>query len=41
VACLAAFIIALSCMTEDTLETQAGVTLAGFLIGLIGKRTIR
>jgi O-antigen ligase len=40
VACLAVFIIALSCMTEDTLETQAGVTLAGFLIGLIGKRTI-
>ncbi len=41
VACLAGFILALSCMTEDTLETQAGVTLAGFLIGLIGKRTIR
>jgi hypothetical protein len=31
-------IIALSCLTEDTLETQAGVTFAGFFIGLFGRR---
>lgn len=35
---LACLIIALSCITEDTLETQAGVTFAGFLIGLLGRR---
>lgn len=38
IAFLACFIIALSCLTEDTLETQAGVTFAGFLIGLTGRR---
>jgi O-antigen ligase len=31
-------VIALSCLTEDTLETQAGVTFAGFFIGLLGRR---
>ena len=31
-------ILSLSCLTEDTLETQAGVTFAGFLIGLFGRR---
>lgn len=31
-------VIALSCLTEDTLETQAGVTFAGFFIGLFGRR---
>ena len=38
VAALACLIIALSCITEDTLETQAGVTFSGFLIGLVGRR---
>lgn len=28
----------LSCWTEDTLETQAGVTWAGFFTGLLGRR---
>ena len=37
-AMLASLIIALSCITEDTLETQAGVTFSGFLIGLLGRR---
>ena len=32
-------VLALSCLTEDTLETQAGVTFAGFFIGLLGRRT--
>jgi len=31
-------VVALSCLTEDTLETQAGVTFAGFFIGLLGRR---
>lgn len=31
-------ILALSCLTEDTLETQAGVTFAGYFLGLLGKR---
>ena len=31
-------VLALSCLTEDTLETQAGVTFAGFFIGLFGRR---
>ena len=30
-------ILSLSCLSEDTLETQAGVTFAGFLIGLFGR----
>lgn len=38
IAVLGCLIIALSCMTEDTLETQAGVTFVGFLLGLIGAR---
>jgi hypothetical protein len=38
VAVLACLIIAISCITEDTLETQAGVTFSGFLIGLLGRR---
>ena len=29
-------VLALSCITEDTLETQAGVTFAGFFIGWLG-----
>ena len=33
-------ILSLSCLTEDTLETQAGVTLTGFFIGLFGRKTI-
>jgi hypothetical protein len=32
-------VIALSCLTEDTLETQAGVTFTGFFIGLLGRRS--
>ena len=32
-------ILSLSCLTEDTLETQAGVTFAGFFIGLFGRKT--
>jgi hypothetical protein len=28
----------LSCWTEDTLETQAGVTWVGLFIGLFGRR---
>ncbi|MFZ8835889.1 MAG: O-antigen ligase family protein [Flavobacteriales bacterium] len=35
------FILVLSCITEDTLETQAGVTFAGFFIGLFGKRSVQ
>ena len=31
-------ILALSCFTEDTLETQAGVTFAGLFLGLFGLR---
>ncbi len=31
-------VIMLSCLTEDTLETQAGVTFTGFFIGLFGRR---
>jgi len=31
-------ILALSCLTEDTLETQAGVTFAGLFLGLFGLR---
>jgi len=37
-ALLFCIILSLSCLTEDTLETQAGVTFAGFLIGLFGGR---
>lgn len=33
-------VLALSCLTEDTLETQAGVTFAGFFIGLFGRRSL-
>lgn len=33
-------VLALSCLTEDTLETQAGVTFAGFFIGLFGRRNL-
>lgn len=32
------FILALSCLTEDTLETQAGVTFAGFFLALVSDR---
>lgn len=32
-------ILVLSCLTEDTLETQAGVTFAGYFLGILGKRT--
>ena len=32
-------ILGLSCLSEDTLETQAGVTFAGLFIGLFGRRT--
>lgn len=31
-------IIVLSCLSEDTLETQAGVTFFGFFLGLLGRR---
>lgn len=31
-------VLALSCLTEDTLETQAGVTFAGLFLGLFGRR---
>jgi O-antigen ligase len=31
-------ILGLSCFTEDTLETQAGITFAGLFIGLFGRR---
>ena len=31
-------ILALSCLTEDTLETQAGVTFTGLFLGLFGLR---
>jgi hypothetical protein len=31
-------IISLSCLTEDTLETQAGVTFTGFFMGLFGRK---
>ena len=34
-------ILCLSCLSEDTLETQAGVTFAGFFIGLFGRRMQR
>lgn len=39
VAVLFLVVIALSCLTEDTLETQAGVTFAGLFIGLLGRRS--
>ena len=31
-------ILGLSCLSEDTLETQAGVTFAGLFIGLFGRK---
>ena len=31
-------VLALSCLTEDTLESQAGVTFAGLFLGLFGRR---
>ncbi|MDE0979000.1 MAG: O-antigen ligase family protein [Flavobacteriales bacterium] len=31
-------ILGLSCLFEDTLETQAGVTFSGFFIGLFGRK---
>lgn len=37
-AVLCVAVLALSCLTEDTLETQAGVTFAGFFVGLFGRR---
>jgi len=39
IALLFVWVLALSCLTEDTLETQAGVTFAGFFIGLLGRRS--
>lgn len=32
-------VLTLSCLTEDTLETQAGVTFAGLFLGLFGQRS--